>query len=62
MSPIEVVIIGIAVVFLTLSVLTIATYLMGYIINKYFLKEEKYEKEKVAAIVASIQSQTGGGK
>ncbi len=62
MSAIEVIIIGIAVVFLTLSILTISTYLMGYLINKYFLKEEKDEKEKVAAIVASIQSQTRGGK
>ncbi len=62
MSAIEVIIIGITVVFLTLSILTISTYLMSYLIDKYFLKEEKDEKEKVAAIVASLQSQTRGGK
>jgi len=60
MSAIEVIIIGIGVVFLTLSILTLATYFFGWIINKYFVEEEKEDdKEKIAAIVAAVQARGG---
>ncbi|MGM0510492.1 MAG: OadG family transporter subunit [Thermoplasmatota archaeon] len=58
MTPLEVIIIGIAVVFITLTILTLSTYFFGWMINKFFVEEED-EKEKVAAIVAAIQSRGG---
>ncbi|MFO8110764.1 MAG: OadG family protein [Thermoplasmata archaeon] len=58
MNSIEVVIIGLGVVFVTLGILTASTYLFTWIINKYILKENE-EKEKVAAIVAAIRSRGG---
>ncbi len=58
MSPVEVILIGIGVVFLTLTILTLATYLFGWIANKYFVEEED-EKEKIAAIVAAVQTRGG---
>ncbi len=61
-GPLQTVVIGIAVVFLTLTILTIATYIMSHVIEKYFVEEEKEEqKEKIAAIVAAVQTQNGGG-
>ncbi|MFW6064061.1 MAG: OadG family transporter subunit [Candidatus Natronoplasma sp.] len=60
MSAIEVIIIGIGVVFLTLTILTLATYFFGWMINKYFVEEEdEDDKEKIAAIVAAIQARGG---
>ncbi len=58
MSPVEVILIGISVVFITLTILTLSTYFFGWIVNKYFIDEED-DKEKIAAIVAAIQA--GGG-
>ncbi len=55
MSALEVILIGLAVVFATLTILTLSTYLFGWIINKYFVKEED-DRAKVAAIVAAIRS------
>ena len=61
-GPFQTVGIGITVVFLTLTILTIATYIMSHVIEKYFVEEEKEDKkEKIAAIVAAVQSQKGGG-
>lgn len=60
MNPIEVILIGIGMVFLTLTILTLATYFFGWLINKYFVEEEKDDKEKVAAIVAAVRSRGGG--
>lgn len=40
MSPLEIIIIGVGVVFLTLSILTLATYTFGWIINKYFVEDD----------------------
>ncbi|MBS3782058.1 MAG: OadG family protein [Candidatus Thermoplasmatota archaeon] len=60
MTVLEVIVIGIGVVFLTLTILTFATYFFGWVINNYFVEEEKDEKDKVAAIVAAVQ--TRGGK
>ncbi len=59
MNELEVILIGIGVVFLTLSILTMATYFFGWIINKYFVEEEEDDKEKIAAIVAAIQARGG---
>ncbi len=59
MTPLEVMIIGIGVVFITLSILTLATYLFGWIINKFFVQEKEDEKEKVAAIIAAIHARGG---
>ena len=57
MSALEVILIGLGVVFLTLSILTVTTYFFGWLINKYFIKEEdEDEKEKIAAIVAAVQA------
>jgi|GEM_PF-2678167 len=56
MTPIEVILIGLGVVFVTLGILTGSTYLFSWIIDKYFVKEEEDELEKVAAIVAAIRS------
>lgn len=56
MTPIEVILVGLGVVFVTLGILTGSTYLFSWIIDKYFVKEEEDELEKVAAIVASIRS------
>jgi len=58
MSPLEVIVIGIGVVFLTLTILTASTYLFGKVINEFFIEEED-EKEKIAAIVAAVQSRGG---
>ncbi len=58
MSPLEVIIIGLVVVFATLSILTLSTYFFGWIINRYFVEEED-DKAKVAAIVAAIHSRGG---
>ena len=59
MNELEVILIGIGVVFLTLSILTLATYIFGGVINKYFAEKEEDSKEKVAAIVAAIQARGG---
>ncbi len=56
MTPIEVILIGLGVVFVTLGILTGSTYLFSWIIDKYFVMEEEDELEKVAAIVAAIRS------
>ncbi len=56
MTPIEVILVGLGVVFVTLGILTGSTYLFSWIIDKYFVKEEEDELEKVAAIVAAIRS------
>ncbi len=58
MTPLEVVVIGIGVVFVTLTILTLSTYLFGKIINKFFVEEED-EKEEIAAIVAAVQARGG---
>jgi len=58
MSPLEVIVIGIGVVFVTLTILTLSTYLFGKIIDEFFVEEED-EKEKIAAIVAAIQTRGG---
>lgn len=55
MNALEVIVIGIGVVFLTLGILTLSTYLLGWIINRYFEEEEEDEKKRVAAIAAAIQ-------
>ncbi|MBS3817578.1 MAG: OadG family protein [Candidatus Thermoplasmatota archaeon] len=59
MNPLEVILIGIGMVFLTLSILTLATYFFGWLIDKYFVKEEKDDKEKIAAVVAAVRSRGG---
>lgn len=57
MSALEVIIIGLGVVFLTLSILTVVTYFFGWLINKYFVEEEEEDdKEMIAAIVATVQT------
>ncbi len=56
MTPIEVILIGLGVVFITLGILTLSTYLFGSIINRFFVSKEEEEMEKIAAIVAAIQS------
>ncbi len=58
MTPLEVIVIGIGVVFITLTILTLSTYLFGEIINRFFVEEED-EKEKIAAIAAAIQARGG---
>jgi len=58
MSPLEVIVIGIGVVFITLTILTLSTYLFGKIIDEYFVEEED-EKDKIAAIVAAVQARGG---
>ncbi len=59
MNTLEVILIGLGVVFITLTILTVSTYFFGYIINKFFVSEDEDEKEKVAAIVAAIHSRGG---
>ncbi|MFO7991778.1 MAG: OadG family protein [Thermoplasmata archaeon] len=59
MNTLEVILIGLGVVFITLTILTVCTYFFGYIINKFFVSEDEDEKEKVAAIVAAIHSRGG---
>ncbi len=56
MTPLEVIGIGLIVVFVTLGILTMSTYLIGLIVNKYFDKPDDDEKARVAAIVAAIRS------
>ncbi|MFP3872586.1 MAG: OadG family transporter subunit [Candidatus Aenigmatarchaeota archaeon] len=56
MTPLEVIVIGISVVFITLGILTLSTYFFGWIINKFFIEKEEDEEEKIAAIAAAIQS------
>ncbi|MFP4001502.1 MAG: OadG family protein [Thermoplasmata archaeon] len=58
MTALEVILIGLGVVFLTLSILTLVTYFFGWLIDRYFVKED--DDEKVAAMVAAIQ--VGGEK
>lgn len=59
MTALEVILIGLGVVFLTLSILTLVTYFFGWLIDRYFVEEED-DDEKVAAMVAAIQ--VGGEK
>ncbi len=59
MNTLEVILIGLGVVFITLTILTISTYFFGYIVNKFFVSEDEDEKKKVAAIVAAIHSRGG---
>lgn len=59
-STLEVILVGLVVVFLTLEILTLATEIQEKIINKYFMEEEEREEEKIAAIVAAIQSKGEG--
>lgn len=59
MTTIEIIVIGLSVVFITLSILTVSTYFFGYIINKFLTGKEEIEEEKVAAIVAALQSRGG---
>jgi len=58
MDPIQVIVIGIGIVFITLTILTLSTYLFGKIINRFFVEEED-EKERIAAIAAAIQARGG---
>ncbi|MFP4143384.1 MAG: OadG family protein [Thermoplasmata archaeon] len=58
MTALEVILIGLGVVFLTLSILTLVTYFFGWLIDRYFVEED--DDEKVAAMVAAIQ--VGGEK
>ncbi len=59
MNTLEVILIGLGVVFITLTILTMSTYFFGYIVNKFFVSKEDDEKEKVVAIVAAIHSRGG---
>lgn len=50
------ILIGLGVVFLTLGILTFSTYLMGWLINKYFRETDDDEGARVAAVVAALHS------
>lgn len=57
MNTLEVISIGLGVVFVTLGILTASTYFFSWIINRFFVKgDDNDELEKVAAIVAAVRS------
>ncbi len=58
MTPLEIVLIGILGVFVTLGILTIATYGMIEVVKRYKDREES-DKKKIAAIVVKAKTQRG---
>ncbi len=52
----ELIFVGILVVFITLGILTLSTYITGWLVEKFYGDRDDDEKEKVAAIVAAIRA------
>ncbi len=55
-STSELVIMGIFVVFVTLGILTLSTYITGWLVEKFYGGRDEDEMGKVAAIVAAIRA------
>ncbi len=55
----ELIFIGVLVVFITLGILTLSTYITGWIVDKFFGGRDEDEIERVAAIATAI---IAGGK
>ncbi len=55
-EPFIVIVTGIVVVFITLGILTLSTYITGWIVERSFGRRDEDEKERIAAIVAAIQA------
>ncbi len=55
-TTVELIFVGILVVFITLGILTLSTYITGWLVEKIYGGRDDDEKEKVAAIVAAIRA------
>ncbi len=54
MNTLDLVLMGVLVVFITLGILTLSTYVTGWLLGKFYGKDHD-EKERIAAMVAAIR-------